>query len=345
MMSTLRVALLVLGALPVPACRDRAPQAPATSAPAAPSAVEAPAAPAPQPVMPAAPQAARTESAEPPVAAAGPADAAGEAGAGPTGDVLLVSERTLTRSRATLVSGRARSASGKPPGGAAPGAGPSVGAREVTASDSLPQELGPAEPARSRAVRPTVIVVLADHRVDPGTGVEHTSSLMYGAGFEATTRGWLSLRGELTTGTLAAGQAGVRDRRVTDARLDVGVAAFQWLTLLAGGGLRVYTQDAQENWSFIRVGAEAHFPLGVEALSGMVRFTLSPLVSRTTSAPTTLSPNFAMAGASGLQLVYRRLTVGLEYAIESYTFPSSGGFTRLEEFSGLKLRLGLNLGW
>lgn len=348
MMSALRVALLVLGALPVPACKSRAPQAPAAAGPTAPAAVGAPA-PAVAPRR--APRAlrevaARTDSAEGRAGAGGLADTLAAAGARPSAaGLLLVSDRTMSRSRTTLVAGRARASAATPSAGHAPGSGQALGARPATEADSVPQDVPVAAVARAPAIRPVAILVLADHRVDPGTGVEHTSSLMYGAGFEATTRGWLSVRGEITIGTLAAGQTGVRDRSVTDARLDLGVAAFPWLTLLAGGELRVYKQDAQENWSFLRVGAEAHFPLGVDALTGMVRFTLSPMVSRTTPAPSALSPSFAVAGASGLQLTYGLLSAGLEYAIESYTFPSSGGTTRLEEFSGLKLRLGLNLGW
>lgn len=341
-MSTLRIALVVLGALATSACRGRVPQRPA----AAPPGASAPLAGAATPSL-----AAR----RPPRASYGalaPTDSgrerAGEAATiaaagppAPAAPLLLVRDRSKNRPRATLVAERFR-ASG-PAGAGVRGLG--LGARPIAPRDSLFQPQVGEAPAKSRAIRPVVIVALADHRVDPGTGVEKTSSLMYGVGFEATTRGWLSVRGEITTGTLAANRTGVRALSVTDARLDLGVSAFPWLTLLAGGGLRVYKQDAQENWRFLRVGAEARFPLGVDALTGMVRFTLSPVVSRTTSAPSALSPSFAVAGASGLRLTYRLLSVGVEYAIESYTFPSSGGITRQEEFSGLKLQLGLNLGW
>jgi hypothetical protein len=343
-MSVLRVAFLVLGALPLPACKSRAPEAPPAAAPTAP-AVEAPA---PAVSVRRAPlarseSATQEDSAQNRAGRGGPTDTLGAAGSQPsTTDLLLVSDRTMGRSRSALVAGqfRARSAARR-----TASQGWSLGARPVTEADSISQAARVGEPTHTRTIRPVVILMLADHRVDPGTGVEHTSGLMYGAGFEATTRGWLSVRAEITSGTLTSRQAGVRDRSVTDARLDVGVAAFPWLTLLAGGGLRVYKQDAQENWRFLHFGAEAHFPLGGDALAGMVRLTLSPVVSRTTGVPSTLSPSFAMAAASGLQLRYRLLFAGVEYAIESYSFPSSGGTTRLEEFSGLRLRLGLNLGW
>jgi hypothetical protein len=348
MMSVLRVAFLVLGALPLPACRSRAPEAPPAATPTAPAAVEAPA---PAVSVRSAPRAlsesaAREDSARGRAGTGGLTDTVGAAGPQPSATgLLLVSDRTMGRSRSALVAGQVRARAATPSARRTAGPGWSLGARPATEADSIPQAAPVGAPTRARAIRPVAILVLADHRVDPGTGVEHTSSLMYGAGFEATTRGWLSVRGEISTGTLTSRQTGVRGRSVTDARLDVGVAAFPWLTLLAGGGLRVYKQDAQENWRFLRFGAEARFPLGGDALAGMVRFTLSPMVSRTTSVPSTLSPSFAMAAASGLQLTYRLLFVGLEYAIESYTFPSSGGATRLEEFSGLRLRLGLNLGW
>ncbi|MGA2382493.1 MAG: hypothetical protein ABSG61_03580 [Gemmatimonadales bacterium] len=345
-MSTLRVALILLGALLVPACKSRGPQAPAAR-PTAPAAAEtsAPAVEAQHAPRALHAVAAPMDTARGRAGAKGFLDTLGYAGSQPSAaGLLLVSDRTMSRSRATLAAGRVRIAAAASVGRTR-GSGPSLGARPATEADSVPQDVPVAGQVGARAFRPVAILVLADHRVDPGTGVEHTSSLMYGAGFEATTRGWLSVRGEITAGTLTSRQTGVRDRSVTDARLDLGVAAFPWLTLLAGGGLRVYKQDAQENWRFLRFGAEARFPLGVDALTGMVRFTVSPMVSRATGATSALSPSFAMAGASGLQLTYRLLYVGVEYAVESYTFPSSGGITRLEEFSGLKLRLGLNLGW
>jgi len=346
MMNVLRVVLLTLGAM-LPACKNRAPQPPPAAAPAAPAVVEAPAA------TPAVPPARRALA-----EAAAPEDSArGRAGARvsadtiaradsrpPTTGLLFVSDRTLGRPRSTLVAGQVRARAAARAAGPAPGSGGTLGARPAAEALPLPQ-VAPVEPIRARVIQPFAILVLAEHRVDPGTGVEHTSSLMYGAGFEATTHGWLSVRGEITTGTLSSNQVGVRDRSVTDARLDLGVGVLPWLTLLGGGGLRVYKQDAQENWRFLRFGAEARLPLASDALAGTLRLTLSPLVSRTTGVPSTLSPNFAMAAASGLRLRYRLLVVGAEYAIESYTFPSSGGATRLEQFSGLKLFLGLNVGW
>ncbi len=342
MMNALRISLLVLGALPVSACRDRAPQAPATTT-QPPAAVAAPAQTARPQLAARALAPSRSDGVRRRAETSRGADVAtGAEAEPPRAALLLVSDRSLSRNRA-LITGRARARSGTATI-TAPGPGQPVGSRHATESE-LPRQDVTTSTAGVRAIRPVAILVLADHRVDPGTGLEHTSSLMYGAGFEATTRGWLSVRGELTTGTLASGQVGVRDRTVTDARLDLGVRAFPWLTLLAGGGLRVYKQDAQENWRFLRVGAEARFPLAVDALTGSVRLTLAPLVSRTTNAPAALSPSFALAGASGLRLTQGRLSVGVEYAVESYTFPSSGGITRLEQFSALKLSCGLNLPW
>jgi hypothetical protein len=250
-------------------------------------------------------------------------------------------------SRASL----ARSAARRPQPARSPGAAAAarldpntIGARPITPADSLqPLNQDSVLAARKWVIEPQAVLVLAEHRVDPGTGVEATDGLMYGLGLEVT-RGWLSVGAQLATGALGSSEPGIRDRTTTDLAMDVGVVAFPWLTLAASGGLRVYEQDAQENWRFIGVTGDLHFPLGTDALTGQLRLTLLPLVSRATSVAGAAEPDFGLRGAAGLHFQRRKLSADILYFMERYVFPSSGGVTRLEQFSGLRFRIGLALG-
>jgi hypothetical protein len=159
---------------------------------------------------------------------------------------------------------------------------------------------------------------------------------MIGGAVDYRSGTWLSVHAELTTGNLSAQTAAARDQTATDAKLDVGVTAFPWLTFVGGIGARAYKDVALQQWRFIRTGAEAHFGLGGGALSGVLRLTLLPLIS---AAENQEAPSFGMISSAGLQYESRRLSTGLLYVIERYGFSGTAS-DRLEQFSALQFRVG-----
>jgi hypothetical protein len=222
-----------------------------------------------------------------------------------------------------------------------------IGVRDIRTSDSLnfqdPLEI--ARAPRSRALVPYAVATLADHGVTDqgGQPLERSSGPMFGIGAEIITRGWLRADFQISRGTLAAQTPAARDQTVTDGRLDLGVAAFSWLTLNAGVQSRVYEDITSVRWVMVRTGGELHFNLGDTPLTGVASLNLLPYISR---GEGNTAPNFGMNTAFGMGFERGRFSASIRYFLESYGFPSQGGVAaREEQFSGLEFRLGLMFGW
>lgn len=226
-------------------------------------------------------------------------------------------------------------------------AGNEVGVRDVRPSDSLHfQDPGASSLSRrARSLVPYAVATLADHGVtdEGGQPLERSSGVMFGVGADVITRGWLRASFQVSTGTLAAQTPAARDQTVTDGRLDVGIAAFSWLTLNVGVQSRVYSDISTSKWIMVRTGGDLRFNLGDTPLTGLASLNLLPYTSR---GEGNTSPNFGMTTAFGMGFERGRFSASLKYFIETYGFPAQAGIAaREEQFSGLEFRLGLLFGW
>ncbi len=264
--------------------------------------------------------------------------------------LLSQSARTSTSRAARLAALRRMTTPSARRGPAGPVAdrrflGNMVGVRDVQAGDSLDfQDPGAALLARrARTVVPYAVAVLADHGVNEQGVLERSSGVMFGVGAEIVTRGWFRAGVQVATGTLAAQTAASRDQTVTDGRVDLGIAAFPWLTLNAGVQSRVYKDISAVRWVMVRTGGDVHVNLGGTPLTGIASLNLLPVISR---GDGNTAPNFGMNTGLGMGFERGRFNASLKYFVERYGFPAqAGAAARQEQFSGLEFRLGILFGW
>lgn len=129
-------------------------------------------------------------------------------------------------------------------------------------------------------------------------------------------------------------------RDLAEVRLLGGAQLSPWLTLQAGASVRAYsTPLARQRWTTLRLGAEAHVPLALEGVYGLVRGQWMPVVS-ISGVP---RPDVAFAAAAGLEWRRSRVSLGALYSLERYDFPASATTGRLEELASLQLRATLGI--
>ena len=210
-------------------------------------------------------------------------------------------------------------------------------AQTIAAQDTTPEITGPKKPAAVFAA----VVGIADHRVDIGIGTEKTSGPVFGAEFELPFTRQLTMRGQAIAGKLSAGTSGIDDRTLTDFGATLSYDALSWGSLEIGSGIRSYTTTlATQRWSSIATGGRAHLEALDGLVSGHVNFAFLPLVS----VSGIQSPSLGLQAGAGLGFRQRRLTAGLHYELERFSFPAQLGIQRIEQYAILRFRVGLALG-
>lgn len=147
----------------------------------------------------------------------------------------------------------------------------------------------------------------------PGYGEHLTGSA---GGFEGTVRfGRVIVDLAYLDGALSPGAAGLADQDVVDARVDVGVRMFGWLTLDGGPHERAYgTGAATERWTQWELRSRADVPLIPGLVSGHLGLWRTVAVSGNAGE----AVDYAQGGTAGVMLgpasaAYR---VGLDYELD-----------------------------
>jgi len=179
-----------------------------------------------------------------------------------------------------------------------------------------------------------------EHRVDSGFGVVTASGTLLGARIQA--RGLddlLEVGIHASGGQLTAQESSVErvDRTLGEIGADASLLAMPWLALQGTATIRGYDMvPAVQRWTTFGAGAELRLDFAGGAVRGLARMALLPHVA----ASGMPAPDFGVASGAGVQATRGRLTAGLDYALERYTFaPDAAGVTRHEQLSRLVLRL------
>jgi len=199
--------------------------------------------------------------------------------------------------------------------------------------------LGAREPAAAQQrLSGSVLVSLAEHRVDAGFGLERASGLVFGGTASAHLGPRLELGLRAQGGSLEASTPGAVDRDVGEIALAAKVTAASWLSLQAEARRRVYSSAiARQGWTLVGVGAEAQVPFTEKAVRGLARVGLLPVVS----VKGLHRPNVAFTAAVGLAYAAGAITLRSLYSLERYDFPAQDGGRRREQLSALTLQLSL----
>lgn len=178
---------------------------------------------------------------------------------------------------------------------------------------------------------------------------ERRSGLLYGGNAELAPLGWLRFSGDFRTGVLSTNEPIGEDMSVYEAQADVTFAPASWFGFGGGYMRRVeQTETATQRWDFPRVSAVARLPFVGGAVTTVTGISLLPAATYsgyTDSLGVTVKPNpFSLSGEAGLELRTGVLSAGVSYYVERFTFPVVAGETRKDQFSMIRLRLGLQAG-
>jgi hypothetical protein len=180
-----------------------------------------------------------------------------------------------------------------------------------------------------------------EHRIRLGGLLEPSSGTVLGGALGVVVGEQFEAWGEAMGGHLAADSPDGEDRNVAEVQLLGGMHVRPWLMLQSGVSVRTYsTPLGRQRWSTLRLGAEAHLPLAIVGVRGIVRGQWMPVVS-ISGLP---RPDIALTAGAGLEWRGRRVSLSALYTLERYDFPGSDPSTRrLEEVSGLRLRATVGL--
>ena len=201
--------------------------------------------------------------------------------------------------------------------------------------------LAPSVGTGQTRVSGTGLVSLFDHQVDIGYGAEESTGLLLGAEGAVTLRSRLTLAARAAGGSLSTDAAGAESRDVGEVGIQGSVDLMRWLALRGGATWRTYsTAVARQRWTIVEAAAEARFDFTTDAVRGVVRAGLLPVVS-VNGLP---RPDVALTAAAGIEYRSGVVTGGLFYGVERYDFPDRGAGRRLEQVSTLTLRFGARRG-
>ena len=219
--------------------------------------------------------------------------------------------------------------------------------------DSVRAAILASSPIRTRVNRMISVsgtVAQAAHavRLSP-TLLDARSGLLFGGTGSLMPVRKLSLSGDFRFGTLTpTGNVG-EDLRVTEVDGRLTFSPTDWFSLRTGYAMRAQaTETATQHWQFASVSGIFRFSFVGGAVGTFFGATLLPYSTYTGHLDNTgepVSPNpTSMGGEAGLEFNTRYLSTGLTYYVERFTFPITNGNERVDQFSALRLRLGLQLG-
>jgi hypothetical protein len=187
------------------------------------------------------------------------------------------------------------------------------------------------------ALTPSLTGAIVEHRVSIADAAEQATGVVAGIAIAGRVRPWLDVRLGASGGRLQADWPPSEDRTVGQFDVTADASLLPWLGVVTTAVLRGYEGDlARQRWSMLSVGPEGRVALYGSAVHGTARVAIAPFVSVSNAQ----APERALLGAVALSYERTRLEVGLEYSIERYDFPAAGGFRRLEQLSGLGVRVG-----
>jgi len=180
-----------------------------------------------------------------------------------------------------------------------------------------------------------------EHRVRFAGRIEPSSGMVFSGALGIIVRERFEVWGEALGGHLGADSPDGEDRDVAQVQLLGGVHLRPWLTLQVGASALTYsTPLARQHWTALRLGAEAHVPLALDGVRGLVRGQWMPVVSVSGLEP----PAVALAAGAGLEWRGKRISLSALYTLERYDFAGSDADTRrLEEVSSLQVRASVGL--
>lgn len=176
---------------------------------------------------------------------------------------------------------------------------------------------------------------------------ESRTGLMYGGRLSAAWFRRLPLQVSMLTGTLVGDQAErIEDMTVTEVEGALTFAPVPWFGLRGAVTQRAeVTPIAANRWQFVSAGVHSRYSFVGGRVTTFASLSLLPVARLSTDEVTTKSADpTSMSGEAGIEIHTGVLTAGVSYYTERFTFPVENDFQRRDQFSMLRLRLGLQAG-
>lgn len=183
-------------------------------------------------------------------------------------------------------------------------------------------------------------LVLVEHRVDAGFGLERFAGVGLGLDVERRlgSRVTVGLRGQ--GATVRPDDSGDLDRRIGEAEFSAEMAVKPWWGIYSSVMRRAIANDAgSQQWTLVRIGAEVRPAFSGGRLHALGRLGALPVTSVTGLSPSSL----AFDGAVGVEYDHPRYALRLAYGLERFAFTSENGTRRDEQMSTLAVRIGVKL--
>jgi hypothetical protein len=178
---------------------------------------------------------------------------------------------------------------------------------------------------------------------------ETRTGLMYGGVAEVAPHRMLKGTVHFRMGTLLTNQPTGEDLKVTEAEGDLTFSPAPWFGIRGGYVMRNDQTDlATQHWTFPRASLVGRFPFVGGAVVNTMAISVLPFAKYTghlDGAGKELSPKpFSLGGEAGLELHTGFFSAGVIYYVEKFTFPVLNGETRKDQFSTIRIRIGLQGG-
>lgn len=178
---------------------------------------------------------------------------------------------------------------------------------------------------------------------------ESRTGLLYGGNAAIAPFEWLMATADFRTGTLSTGKALGETMTLTEAEAQVIFSPAPWFGFGGGYVQRAERTDlATQRWTFPRVLAVARFPFVGGKVTSVTGLSVLPGATYSGYADSTgalVKPEpFSFAGEAGLEVRTGVLTAAVTYYVERFTFPVLAGESRRDQFSSLRVRVGLQAG-
>lgn len=178
---------------------------------------------------------------------------------------------------------------------------------------------------------------------------ESRTGLLYGGNAALAPVEWLMATADFRTGSLSTGRALGEEMTVTEAEAQVVFSPAPWFGFGGGYVTRAErTELATQRWTFPRVLAMTRFPFvggKVTSVTGLSILPGATYSGYADSTGTLIKPEaLSFAGEAGLEVRTGVFSAAVSYYVERFTFPVLAGETRRDQFSALRVRVGLQLG-
>ena len=213
--------------------------------------------------------------------------------------------------------------------------------RQILASSAIRASTG-------RMVAGQFVVVQAAHAARLSDDYfERRTGLLFGGRVVVTPFRRIRLTGNIRNGTLTPDESTPgEDMNFTEADGQLGIVPTRWMSLEAGYTLRGQgTGVAAQKWSFGTVSMLLHPRLIGDNFRTVVGVTMMPLGTLKDTPTSELKLDASsIAGDAGVEWSAGFLNAGILFHSERLTFSYENGNQRVDRFSMLRLRVGLQLG-